>query len=467
MKTPRLVPVLPRLAAFLVVLSAQAETITFKGPSGALWSQASHWSGPAPVAGSSRELVFNNNYNQGVAVNSRNDIKGLVAKSIVFVPLGADNILSGESLTLSEMITVSTGNWQTIAFPLELGSGLHVIDVQSGRLTLSGIVSGSGGLAKTGGATLLLEAQNTYTGGTVVDRGVLRLAKGGTAGALRGIVTVNPEGSLSSQARDSFGYEAGQKVDALNILGGTVSHESPENLTLSSLTLTMQGGTLKSSADGSIDLYNSRFVGGPDVPTTVNTLPSIKSAVIAGKLDLRQGDNDPAGTVFNVADGAADVDLRIAAVIANGAHQGEASGIQKTGAGLMELASVNTYTGPTIVKEGTLFLRVNSAIASSSRVVLAGGSLASGPYSNRLAPLQFTADSSLLLASGGELAFADSSSQPWKGKLSILGPFQDGQSIRFGSSQEGITITQLGKISINGKPASIDSLGYLSILPNP
>jgi autotransporter-associated beta strand protein len=467
MKTPRALRFVTLLTAAFAGLAAQAETTTFKGSPGSLWSNAAHWSGPAPVAGSTRDLVFNNNYNQGAPVESRNDLKGLVANSIIFVPQGADNVLSGEGVTLAEMITVSTGNWQTIAFPIELRNGQHVVDVRSGRLTLSGTVSGSGGLAKTGGATLLLESQNTYTGGTVVDRGVLRLAKGGSVGAIRGMVTVNAEGSLASQARDSFGYEAGLKVDILNILGGTVTHESPENLTLSSLTLNMQGGTLKSSAAGSIDLYNARFVGGPDVRAAVNTLPCLKSAVIAGKLALRQGDEDPVGTVFNVADGAAEVDLRIAAVIADGGHQGAASAIQKSGPGLMELAAVNTYTGPTFVNEGTLFLRVNSAIAESSLFVLAGGSLASGPYSNRIAALQLKADSTLLLANGGELAFTDSSLRSWKGTLSILGPFQDGQSIRFGSSQEGITMAQLAKISINGKPASIDSMGYLSILPNP
>lgn len=458
---------IPAALATLFSTMASAETTTFKGPAGSVWSDASNWSGSAPSSGTARDFVFNNNYSKGAPVNSRNDIKGLVANSIIFVPQGADNVLTGESITLVEMITVSTGNWQNIGFPLELRGGQHVVDVRSGRLTLSGPASGSGGLAKTGGATLLLESINTYTGGTVVDRGVLRLAKGGPAGAIRGVVTVNAEGSLASQARDSFGYEAGLKVDVLNILGGTVTHESPENLTLSSLTLNMQGGILKSSGEGSIDVYNARFVGGPDVRAAINTLPSIKSAVIAGKLDLRQGDDDPVGTIFNVADGAAEVDLRIAAVIADGGHQGVASAIQKSGAGLMELAAVNTYTGPTFLNEGTLFLRVNSAIANSSLLVLAGGSLASGPYSNRIAPLQLKSDSTLLLANGGELAFADSSIQPWKGKLSILGPFQDGQSIRFGTSQEGITMQQLARITINGKPACIDSMGYLSILPNP
>lgn len=466
MKTARLVCFLPLLVTSLAALSVRADTATFKGPSGSLWSESVHWSGTAPVSGSTRDLVFNNNYNKGAAVNSRNDLKGLVANSIIFVPQGADNVLTGEAISLAEMITVSTGNWQTISLPVELRNGQHVIDVRSGRLIMSGALSGAGGLAKTGGATLLLESHNTYTGGTVVDRGVLRLATGGPAGAVRGIVTVNAEGSLSSQARDSFGYEAGMKVDVLNILGGTVSHEAPENLTLSSLTLNMQGGTLKSSADGSIDLYNARFVGGPDVRSSVNTLAGMKSAVIAGKLTLRQGDNDPVGTVFNVADGAAEVDLRIAAVIADGGHQGAASAIQKSGPGLMELAAVNTYTGPTVVNAGTLFLRVNSAIGGSSLLVLAGGSLASGPYSNRIAALELKSDSTLLLSNGGELAFADSSSQSWKGKLSILGPFQDGQSIRFGSSQEGITMAQLARITINGKPACIDSMGYLSILPN-
>src|SRR5262249_35384068 len=69
---------------------------------------------------------------------------------------------------------------------------------------------------------------------------------------------------------------------------------------------------------------------------------------------------------FNVADGPQDVDLKVEAPIANG-------GLQKTGAGLMEIDSAtNTYAGLSQVTDGTL--RIDGTI--TGMVKLDGGTLA-------------------------------------------------------------------------------------------
>jgi hypothetical protein len=43
----------------------------------------------------------------------------------------------------------------------------------------------------------------------------------------------------------------------------------------------------------------------------------------------------------------------------------------------------------------------------------------------------------------------------------------DGSSIRFGTSNTGLTSAQLALININGQSAVIDSNGYLSAVPEP
>ena len=46
----------------------------------------------------------------------------------------------------------------------------------SNTYTLDGIISGTGNLVKTGSGTLALEGYNFFTGGTIVNQGILRIA---------------------------------------------------------------------------------------------------------------------------------------------------------------------------------------------------------------------------------------------------------------------------------------------------
>ena len=63
------------------------------------------------------------------------------------------------------------------------------VDVASGTtLGLTGIVSGDGGLVKQGDGTLALSGVNGYTGGTVVEDGIVQITAdanlGGASGGL-------------------------------------------------------------------------------------------------------------------------------------------------------------------------------------------------------------------------------------------------------------------------------------------
>jgi fibronectin-binding autotransporter adhesin len=81
-----------------------------------------------------------------------------------------------------------------------LGSGGGGVDVSSATstLTMSGTVAGSGALTKSGNGVLVLSGANTYTGGTVINAGVLRA--GSTQafgnGISSGPLTINGTGTL-------------------------------------------------------------------------------------------------------------------------------------------------------------------------------------------------------------------------------------------------------------------------------
>ena len=53
--------------------------------------------------------------------------------------------------------------------------GPGTVDTTDGDISLSGVLSGSGGLTKTGPGTLILSASNGYTGDTIVNEGTLTI----------------------------------------------------------------------------------------------------------------------------------------------------------------------------------------------------------------------------------------------------------------------------------------------------
>ncbi|MBP3695658.1 MAG: autotransporter-associated beta strand repeat-containing protein [Thermoguttaceae bacterium] len=80
------------------------------------------------------------------------------------------------------------------------GGAKATFDVVSGNLTVNGIIKSDGKFTKTGDGTLSLTAANTYTGGTTVNAGTLKLTGAGTPGT--GTVTLGDKGTLELNVAD-------------------------------------------------------------------------------------------------------------------------------------------------------------------------------------------------------------------------------------------------------------------------
>ena len=142
------------------------------GGGDAKWSTAANWGGTAPVAGDDLKFLGT------TQTATQNDFAaGTSFHSIDFASNSFS--VSGNNFTLgSGGITVESGvTSSSISVGIALGSSVS-INVVDTTLTLSGVISGSNSLTKTGSGTLVLTGGNTYTGSTTVNSGTLGLSGG-------------------------------------------------------------------------------------------------------------------------------------------------------------------------------------------------------------------------------------------------------------------------------------------------
>jgi autotransporter-associated beta strand protein len=137
--------------------------------------------------------------------------------------------INGHALTLDNgaagaaSITVSSGS-HAISAPVNIGNGLTVAlsadpAANTPALTISGPVSGTGGLHKTGPGTLVLAATNSFTGGTEVAGGTLRtMARGALGSAAGGAATTIDASATLELAGDASTWGTVAPADRPHII---------------------------------------------------------------------------------------------------------------------------------------------------------------------------------------------------------------------------------------------------------
>ncbi len=173
--------------------------------------------------------------------------------------------------------------------------------MMSGTATV--VLAGSGGLNKTTSGTVFLTEANTYTGGTTVSDGTLRVLSGATLGAASGTTTV------SGGTLDLGGTT--QTQAALNLAGGTVQNGNVNaSITSTGGTLNGLGGTasLTTTAGTTTLLGTNSYTGATNVNGGVLDVEGIITAtsavmVNAGGVLTGTGIVDPLTTT--IASGAA------------------------------------------------------------------------------------------------------------------------------------------------------------------
>jgi len=262
--------------------------------------------------------------------------------------------IGNEFLTLTNNDDFRSSGTASWAGPITLNGDVF-INVFGGTFTNSGAINGSGGITKGQSGTLIYSGStvNTYSGDTIVNSGILQLAKSlATAGIVNGTLTIG----------DNLG---GSDAD--------VVQELAPNQINSSIPITINSSGLLdlnnfSDAIGALTFNGGHLSTGTGTATltaNVTANPHTNNlARIDGKVFVSST------RTYNVQEGIFSPDLLITASISG------SGGINKTGPGEMSLTSSNTYTGVTTVGAGFLRLQDSSALGSTnSGTVVSNGAV--------------------------------------------------------------------------------------------
>ncbi|KVN32784.1 hypothetical protein WJ64_11365 [Burkholderia ubonensis] len=158
--------------------------------------------------------------------------------------LGAAN----GSLTFDGGTLNTTDSFTSVrATTLNAGGGRFSTDVGT-VLTMSGVIGGSGNLAKTDDGTLTLTGSNSYTGGTSILGGTLQLGDGGSAGGIMGDVANHGTLAFNRSDRVVFNGVVSGTGQLQQIGAGTTVLTGDHSYTGGT---TISGGTLQLGNGGS------------------------------------------------------------------------------------------------------------------------------------------------------------------------------------------------------------------------
>lgn len=228
--------------------------------------------------------------------------------------------------------------------------------------TINSVIDGEGGINKTDAGTLILGGNNQYQGGTQVSGGVLQVSADNNLGAAgTGI------GLSGGTLRYGAAFDTARMVTLSNG-GGAVDTNGNSVSLLSAVT---GSGTLTKLGDGKLTLtQDSTF----DGQTTIRS----------GTLQL--GNGGTGGSVTgDIVDDATLAINRSDSFTLNGNISGNGQVLQQ-GSGTTYLNGRNTWSGITLVENGTLAAASrNSFSHQSTHIVSSGATLDTGGFNQTVA----------------------------------------------------------------------------------
>jgi autotransporter-associated beta strand protein len=284
------------------------------------------------------------------------------------VQVGNNASLGAGDVAFAGSATLQAGTaGLSLANNIQIGNGFTAtIDTAGNTFSLSGTisnVSGSGALAvasSTTGGTLIVTGPNTYSGGTTVNAGAtLQIGNNGTAGSLPSTGAVADAGSLVFERTDAATITVANTITGIgsvtenggsaNTLELTVSNNYSGGTAVSSGTL--QLGNVSAISTGDVSIASGALLdlnGFSPSLGVLNGSGNVTSSTTSGTLTLTLGGTGHTGTLNGYLNNA----------------NGSVINLSFNGSGGQTLGNA-TYTGTTVVENGSLTINGNSAIGSS------------------------------------------------------------------------------------------------------
>jgi fibronectin-binding autotransporter adhesin len=272
----------------------------------------------------------------------------------------------------------------TFSGTLDLGNSTHAANISvlnadptQTTLNVSGVISGAGGITKSGGLGRLQfsgTSSNTYTGTTTISAGNLLLNKT-SAIAIAGNIAFND----SSGSMDLGGNDQIANTSNMTLVSGTFNmngfSDTINTLTYTSGIFNQGGGTLTLGTAGTALAINDGLsILGPIVFSSTGGLTKNGTTAVATFTNTSSLSLATGAHTFNIAllgGNPTATALNMGSAITGG------GGITKTGTGQLEFsgADANSYSGLTTVTTGNVLLNktLSGTLAVPGNLTINGG----------------------------------------------------------------------------------------------
>ena len=253
---------------------------------------------------------------------------------------------SGSTLRVRDV--ASGAGTQTMSVNFGISDG--IIDIVTGSsVIIDSVIKGGNGFIKSGGGSLRLTGENTFNGLMTINAGTVQVGQGGQTGRISGNVQING-GALEFNNGASTGFSRTFGGDTAGV--GSVNHggtAGPGSESLLQVTgaWSHAGGTTIAGGNGVLSIGNGGMLGS-----------------IVGNIAIT---NSTANLRFNKSD----------SLTYNGQVSGS-GGVQQVGSGSTILTNSSSYSGQTVVSNGSLTVNgtlsnTNVTVASISNASTLGG----------------------------------------------------------------------------------------------
>ncbi|WP_418116240.1 autotransporter outer membrane beta-barrel domain-containing protein [Variovorax sp. NFACC27] len=291
--------------------------------------------------------------------------------------------LTGAAFTINGGGTLNIGNATANGTASGVVTGLAGSINNAGRInfnqsdasyTFATAIAGTGTVAQNGSGITVLSGANTYSGGTLVNAGLINFSNGANLGT--GNITLNGGGLQWAAANTT---DISGRLNALGANGGTFDTNG-NNVTLAS-GISGTGGLTKTGA-GTLTLTSANTYTGETIVGN-GTLQLAGAGTLAGATGVSL---TGASAVFDLSTGISQSVAHLSgvagSVVALGANSltltdntsqtfggsltGTGGSLVKQGTGTLTLSGASTYSGGTALRQGRLNLGNSQALGTGT-----------------------------------------------------------------------------------------------------